>query len=147
MICPSCGNKSTKVYDSRNTKNGRAIRRRRECLKCGYRFTTLEEVKVLDLMVEKRNGQIVNFSEEKLEKGIRKAFNKRRIDNQKIGKIIQKVIEDIVATGKNPVKSTRIGKIVLKNLQSFDEAAYVCFWAMYGNFETAEEFDNLLKKF
>jgi transcriptional repressor NrdR len=147
MICPSCGNKSTKVYDSRNTKNGRAVRRRRECLKCSYRFTTLEEVKVLDLMVEKRSGQIVNFSESKLEKGIRKAFNKRRIDNQKINKIIQKVIEDIVATGKNPVKSTRIGKIVLKNLQNFDEAAYVCFWAMYGNFETAEEFDNLLKKF
>ncbi len=147
MICPSCGYKNTKVYDSRTTRGGKVVRRRRECPKCNYRFTSIEEVKVIDLMVEKRNGQVITFSQEKLEKGIRKAFNKRRVDNQKISKIVQKVIEDILRTGKNPIRSTKIGKIVLKNLRAYDEAAYVCFWAMYGNFETAEEFDRLLKAF
>lgn len=147
MICPKCSHDQTKVYDSRSTYFDRAIRRRRECLKCGYRFTTLEEVKVLDLYVEKRNGQVLPFSEDKLEVGVRKAFNKRKIDNQKIAKVVQKTIEDIMATGKNPVKSTRIGKIVLKNLKAIDEAAYICYWAMYGNFDTKEDFNKLLEGF
>jgi transcriptional repressor NrdR len=99
------------------------------------------------LYVEKRNGQIVPFEIEKIETGIRKSFNKRKIDNIKIAKLVQKVVEDIVATGKNPIKSTRIGKIVLKNLREVDEAAYICFWAMYGSFDTAEDFNKLLKEF
>jgi transcriptional repressor NrdR len=147
MICPKCQNEETKVYDSRLSKNGRTTRRRRECLKCGYRFTTLEEVRVLDLKVEKRNTQIVDFDQEKLEMGIRKAYNKRSIDNDKIATLVQKVTEDILALDKNPIKSTRIGRIVLKNLRNFDEAAYICYWAMFGNFETADEFNRLLKEF
>ena len=137
----------TRVYDSRLTQNGKAVRRRRVCPKCKYRFTTLEEIKILDLYVEKRNGQIVPFEIEKIETGIRKSFNKRKVDNIKIAKLVQKVVEDIVATGKNPIKSTRIGKIVLKNLREVDEAAYICFWAMYGSFDTAEDFNKLLKEF
>lgn len=147
MICPKCQNPKTKVYDSRLTHGNRAVRRRRECLKCTYRFTTLEEVKVLDLYVEKRNAQIVPFSEDKLEIGIRKAFNKRRIDNEKIAKLVQKVTEDILSAGRNPIRSTRIGKFVLKNLRGTDEAAYICYWAMYGNFDTADDFNKLLKEF
>jgi len=147
MYCPKCGHKTTRVYDSRLTQNGKAVRRRRVCPKCKYRFTTLEEIKILDLYVEKRNGQIVPFEIEKIETGIRKSFNKRKIDNIKIAKLVQKVVEDIVATGKNPIKSTRIGKIVLKNLREVDEAAYICFWAMYGSFDTAEDFNKLLKEF
>lgn len=123
------------------------MRRRRECLQCGYRFTTLEEVRILDIKVEKRNGQIVDFDQDKLELGIRKAFNKRRVDNQKINLLVQKVIDDIIASGKNPIKSTRIGRILLRNLRNVDEAAYICYWSMFGNFETAEEFNNLLKEF
>jgi transcriptional repressor NrdR len=146
MICPKCQQPGTDVYDSRLTNNSRAVRRRRECKSCGYRFTTLEEVKVLDLSVEKRNGQVSPFSEEKLEKGIRKAFNKRTIDNSKVAKLVQKVIEDILATGKNPVKSTKIGRLVLKNLKEVDEAAYICYWAMFGSFKTAEDFNKLLKE-
>lgn len=146
MICPRCQSPKTKVYDSRLTQNGRAVRRRRQCLDCSYRYTTLEEVKVLDLEVEKRNGQVVPFSEAKLEKGIRKAFNKRRVDNEKVAQLVQKVVEDMLATGKNPIKSTRIGKLVLKNLKTADEAAYICYWAMYGNFDTAADFNKLLEE-
>lgn len=145
MHCPKCYHPDTKVYDTRLSQGGKATRRRRECEDCGYRFTTLEEVKVLDLKVEKRNGQLVDFSQEKLEKGIRKAFNKRNTDNQKIAQLVQKVIEDTLATGKNPIKSTRIGKIVLKNLKNTDEAAYVCFGAMFLSFDSIEDFQALLK--
>ena len=147
MICPKCHNSSTKVYDTRVTQNGRSTRRRRECEKCGYRFTTLEEIKLLDLYVEKKNGQVELFSEEKLEQGVRKAFNKRRIDNEKVASLVQRVIEDITETDKNPIKSTKIGRIVLKNLRDIDEAAYICYWAMFGNFESAIEFNKLLKEF
>jgi transcriptional repressor NrdR len=145
MYCPKCHFPETKVYDTRATQNKRTIRRRRECLKCQHRFTTIEEVKVLDLMVEKRNGQIVPFSDEKLEYGVRKAFNKRRVDNQKIAMIVQKVIEDILAADKNPIKSTRIGKIVLKNLEKYDKVAYICFSAMFSNFENEDDFIRLIK--
>lgn len=146
MICPKCYYKETKVYDSRLTQGGKAIRRRRECLQCRYRFTTLEEVKVLDLMVEKRNGQTVPFSQEKLEHGIRKAFNKRRIDNPKVTHLVQHVTEDILATGKNPIKSTRIGKIVLKHLRKVDMVAYICFSAMFSNFETVDDFIHIIQE-
>jgi transcriptional repressor NrdR len=147
MICPKCHYPNTKVYDTRVTQNGRSTRRRRECEKCGYRFTTLEEIKLLDLYVEKKNGQIEIFSEEKLEQGVRKAFNKRKIDSEKVASLVQKVIEDITETDKNPIKSTKIGRIVLKNLRDVDEAAYICYWAMFGNFESAVEFNKLLKEF
>ena len=147
MICPKCQCEITKVYDSRLTQSDKAVRRRRECARCGYRFTTLEEVKVLALNVEKRNKQVVAFSEEKLRKGVRKAFNKRTIDNNKIDKLVQSVIEDVLAANRNPIKSRRIGKILLKNLKKVDEAAYICYWAMYGNFDTAEDFNRLLEEF
>jgi transcriptional repressor NrdR len=102
---------------------------------------------MLDLKVEKRNGQVVDFDTDKLEYGVRKAFNKRSIDKAKVDKIIQKVVDDIINLGKATVKSTKIGRIVLKNLREVDEAAYLCFWAMFGNFETAEEFNKLLIQF
>lgn len=146
MICPKCHYSNTKVYDTRSTQNSRATRRRRECESCKYRFTTLEEVKILDLYIEKRNGQVEIFSEDKLKKGIHKAFNKRTVENDKITNLVQRVIEDLMELDKNPIKSTKLGKIVLKNLRAVDEAAYICYWAMFGNFESAEEFNKLLKE-
>ena len=147
MICPKCHHTQTKVYDTRLSQAGKATRRRRECLNCKHRFTTLEEVKVFDLKVEKRSGQVVDFDPEKLEHGIRNAYNKRAINHSEMTSLLQSVIDEIVSLGKNPVKSTRIGKIVLRNLRGVDEAAYICYWAMFGNFETADEFNKLLKQF
>jgi transcriptional repressor NrdR len=145
MRCPKCLYKDTKVVDTRSTQNGRSIRRRRECEKCAYRFTTIEEIKILDLKVEKRNGQIVDFNQETLEKGIRKAFNKRSVNLNKIASVTQKIIDNIIETGKNPIKSTKIGKIVLKNLKQVDEVAYICFAAMFLNFENLDDFSTLVK--
>jgi transcriptional repressor NrdR len=147
MNCPKCTSPDTKVLDSRLTRKGRAVRRRRECIVCHYRYSTLEETRILDLGVEKRNGRIVPFHEQKLEDGIRKAFNKRSIDSEKIDSIVQKVIDEVIKADKNPIKSTRIGQLVLKVLKKEDEAAYICFWAMFGDFETAEEFSRLLQEF
>lgn len=147
MQCPKCHYPETKVYDTRSSNNGKNIRRRRKCMECKYRFTTLEVVKVLDLKVEKRNGQVVDFDETRLEFGVRKAFNKRNIDNQKISDLVQKVVDDILTTGKNPIKTTRIGKIVLKNLKTTDEAAYICFGAMFWSFESTDDFNKLLDDF
>lgn len=147
MFCPKCKNPDTKVYDSRLNSDGGAIKRRRECLRCNYRFTTVEEIKTIDLKVIKRNGQIVDFDIQKLESGIRKSFNKRRVDKKLIDDLIQDVINDIVNSDNASIKSTKIGKIVLKHLREADEAAYICFWAMFGNFETADEFNKLLLQF
>lgn len=147
MRCPKCHHEDTRVYDSRQINTGKAIRRRRECPQCEYRFTTREEVTVFELKVEKRNGQLVDFDIQRLEKGIKKAFNKRSIDNSKVDKVVQKIVDEIMSSDKTKIKSTRIGRIVLKNLREVDEAAYICFWAMFGNFETADEFNTLLKKF
>jgi len=104
-------------------------------------------MRILDLGVEKRNGRVVPFSEEKLEYGIRKAFNKRKVDSDKIDSIVQKIVDEVVKVDKNPIKSTRIGRLVLKVLKQEDEAAYICFWSMFGDFETADEFSKLLKQF
>jgi transcriptional repressor NrdR len=145
MRCPKCLYKDTKVVDTRSTQNGRSIRRRRECEKCAYRFTTIEEIKILDLKVEKRNGQVVDFNQATLEKGIKKAFNKRSVNLNKISSVTQKIIDNILETGKNPIKSTKIGKIVLKNLKQVDEVAYICFAAMFLNFENLDDFSSLVK--
>lgn len=146
MRCPKCLYKNTKVCDTRGAQNSKTVRRRRECKKCNYRFTTVEEIKILDLKVEKRNGQLVDFSEENLSKGIKKAFNKRSVNLNKINSVIQKIIDDIIETGRNPIKSTKIGKIVLKNLKLVDEVAYICFAAMFLNFENLDDFGRLVKE-
>jgi transcriptional repressor NrdR len=147
MHCPRCNHLDTKVYDTRIAKNGKATRRRRECLKCGFRFTTVEEIKPINLKVEKRNGQLIDFSREKLEQGIRKAYNKRPIDTQRIKDLAQKVTDEVMSLNKNPIKARRIGKIVLKNLKKVDEAAYICYGAMFWNFDSVEDFNRLLQEF
>jgi transcriptional repressor NrdR len=144
MRCPKCHQMNSRVLDSRPSNQN--VRRRRECENCLYRFTTIEEIRIFELCVEKRNGLISIFSEQKLEFGIRKAFNKRFVDEEKIKHIIQKSVEDILATDADPIKTIQIGNIVLKNLKEVDEAAYICFCAMFGNFESVEDFNQLLKE-
>lgn len=145
MLCPKCHKPESKVLDSRPGKS--SIRRRRQCENCGYRFSTVEEIKIFDWYVEKRNGSIMPFLDQKLFEGIRKAFNKRTVDETKINLIVQNVIEEIIQTEKNPIKSVEIGQIVLKCLREVDEAAFVCFSAMFGNFSSIKDFEKALKEF
>ena len=144
MKCPKCNQGDTKVYDSRAAKQGRAMRRRRECLDCRYRFTTVEEPKILDLNVKKRNGQLVPFSEAKLESGIRKAFNKRPVEAGLIDNLTQEVLEDILALDCNPISSVKVGKLALKRLKSTDKVAFICYSAMFSNFESVEDFIKII---
>ena len=123
------------------------MRRRRSCPQCTYRFTTVEVAKVLDLYVQKRNGQTELFSEDKLDRGVRKAFNKRRVDNQKVESLVQQVIEKVMVLSQTTVTSLQIGDIVLSILKNQDEAAFICFSAMFGNYGTKEDFNIILKQF
>ena len=145
MNCPICHSINLKVLDSRPSQNN--IKRRRQCMKCKSKFSTIERIKIVDLYVEKRNGKNELFSETKLENGIRKAFNKRSINEEKINTLTQKVSEEILTLTKNPIKTTKIGRIVLKNLRLIDEAAYICYWAMFGNFESYKDFNKLISEF
>ncbi len=146
MLCPNCKTSRDKVLDSRESKDCTSIRRRRQCLNCDYRFSTLEVLKPLDLIVVKKDGTQVEFNEKKLSFGIRKAFNKRFVNQKQIDEMISKIVEEIVFLKKNPIKSTEIAEIVLTHLKQVDIAAYVCFWAMYGNFSTLKEFQDLIER-
>jgi transcriptional repressor NrdR len=145
MLCPKCKYFESKVLDSRPSQSN--IRRRRQCDNCQFRFTTIEEIKIFDIYVVKRSGRKELFNEKKLEMGIRKSFNKRTIDDAKITVILQQVIEKILALDKNLLTSIEIGQITLNILEKIDEAAFVCYWAMFGNFETISDFEKLLSNY
>jgi len=140
MKCPVCHYSETKVVDSRVTKDGTAIRRRRECLKCGYRFTTYERVEMQLPMVIKRDGRREPFSREKVIEGIRKACQKRPISMDQIEGFVDELERELVATGEREVPSTMIGERVMEKLHEWDDVAYVRFASVYRQFQDVNEF-------
>jgi transcriptional repressor NrdR len=147
MFCPKCKCNDTQVYDTRVVNNGKSIKRRRECAECKFRFTTFEELKVIDLYVKKRNGQEVQFDKEKLKHSILKAFNKRKVDLDQINLVTEDVIESLLSKKVDVISSEEIGNTVLNTLRNVDQAAYICFMAMFKNFDTANDFIQLVKQF
>jgi transcriptional repressor NrdR len=147
MFCPKCKSPDTQVYDTRVNNNGKSIKRRRECNLCKYRFTTFEELKVIDMYVRKRNGQEVQFNRDKLQSSILKAFNKRKVDLHRIKVITDEIIEELITSKDEVTSSEDIGNIVLNHLRDVDQAAYICFMAMFKNFDTAQDFIQLVKQF
>ena len=139
MKCPKCGNDDDKVLDSRSSKEGVVIRRRRECLKCGYRFTTHEEIDRDDLFVVKRDGRREVFQREKLEKSIRIACQKRPIPESKVQDLIGAVIASLEG---EEVPSDRIGQFVMvrERLKPVDEVAYIRFASVYRRFTDVNQF-------
>jgi transcriptional repressor NrdR len=146
MKCPSCHFSETKVLDSRSVSDGLAIRRRRECLKCGFRFSTYEEVEILNLTVIKRNGGKDNYSREKLESGLKKALEKRPVTGDEFKKLIGNIERDIQIRGKDEIKTSDIGEIVMKRLKKLDEVAYIRFASVYQSFRDAETFHKEINK-
>ena len=140
MNCPFCNNAETKVVDSRDTNEGKITRRRRECGKCGSRFSTYEEVELLRLTIVKKNGEKTEYDKSKLETGIRRALIKRPITEEKIIKLLGDIEYAIQALEKSEVTTKEIGKIVLKKLKELDEVAYVRFASMYKSFGSVESF-------
>ncbi|HEQ98042.1 MAG TPA: transcriptional repressor NrdR [candidate division Zixibacteria bacterium] len=145
MRCPFCGHQEDKVVDSRTAQDGRAVRRRRECLGCGRRFTTYEYVENLSLSVVKRNQARELYDRTKLRKGIELATNKRPVSIKQIDDLVTEVENEILDLGKNEVSSETIGELVMKKLKDIDEVAYVRFASVYRKFQDKSEFYKELK--
>jgi len=146
MRCPFCNYNDTKVIDSRAKNEGRIIRRRRECLKCNKRFTTREQIEQSFLLVIKNDGLREPFSREKLKSGIRIACNKRPISMDTIESIVSKIESEIHDSCHDEVDSKLIGQLVMRQLKSLDEVAYVRFASVYRKFSDKEEFISELKE-
>ena len=121
MKCPICYYQDTKVIDSRAAADGLSIRRRRECLKCGFRFSTYEEIEILDLMIVKRDGRKESYNRGKLVKGLKKAFEKRPITEDRFKKLIHSIERDLQRMRKSEIASSQVGQIIMKHLKKADE--------------------------
>lgn len=144
MKCPYCSHTKSKVTDKRDSPNG--IRRRRECLKCGKRFTTYEKVEKGDLYLIKKDGSREKFKREKLERGIEKAFEKRPISQEKIQKMINDIEDQIRKKGKKEINSSILGDLVSKKIKRLDKVAYIRFASVYRDFEDLSDFKKEIKE-
>ena len=147
MRCPYCRNTEDKVIDSRMSGEGLSVRRRRECLKCGKRFTTYEYVEKASLMVVKRDGTRKRFDREKIKAGIMKACEKRPVSMDDIEHIVEEIERGIQKKTDTEIKSTVIGNMVMEKLHDLDEVAYVRFASVYRRFTDVSHFMKELKKF
>jgi transcriptional repressor NrdR len=139
MRCPKCGSRDDKVIDSRQSREGLSIRRRRECLKCAYRYTTYEEIERTDLRVIKRDRSHEPFDRRKLVNSLAKACEKRSISLVLLEQAVDDIIHEI-ETGGREVTSAQIGTHVMAKLRDIDEVAYLRFASVHRRFEQADEF-------
>ncbi len=146
MLCPHCQSTDDKVVDSRTTLEGAGIRRRRECLSCGHRFTTYETITREELKVVKRNGVLEDFDHSKIRAGIERACWKRPIGDDDIDKLVDGIVSGIEKDYDKEVSSKEIGKRVISALAKMDEVAYVRFASVYRRFKDVDEFISEIKK-
>jgi transcriptional repressor NrdR len=140
MHCPKCGCLDDKVIDSRLSKDGASIRRRRECLKCEHRFTTYEQIERADIRVIKRDGRGEPFDRHKLTGGMLKACEKRPISIGQIEKAVEEIIHDLESNYGREVPSNLIGAKVMEKLHALDAVAYVRYASVYRQFQDIGEF-------
>ena len=146
MRCPFCGSDTDKVVDSRSSKNGQSIRRRRECLKCNQRFTTYEYIEDVSLVVIKNDGSREPFDRKKLLRGITISCAKRPIPTDKLDDIVDTIKHELESRGEQEVKSEDIGQQVMDHLKDLDDVAYVRFASVYRKFSDKADFMKELKK-
>jgi transcriptional repressor NrdR len=146
MYCAVCNHKDTKVVDSRISSDGASVRRRRECEKCGFRFSTLEEVELLDLTIVKRDGRRESYSREKLIRGLEKSLEKRPFTDQSFQKLVHKIERDVQKKRRGQLTTQELGEIVMKHLKVFDKVAYIRFASVYRSFEDVQTFESELQK-
>ena len=144
MRCPSCASLDTQVKDSRPTEDSAAIRRRRVCLACNFRFTTFERVQLRELIVIKRNGRRVPFDRDKLIRSLSIALRKRPVDADQVEQFVSKIVRDLESIGESEITSEIIGETVMENLRALDDVAYVRFASVYRNFREAKDFEAVL---
>lgn len=150
MKCPFCGCEDSRVIDSRSVEEGASIRRRRECPRCGRRFTTYEKYEQIPLLVIKRDGRREMFDSKKILAGLLRAFEKRPFTYEQIQSLTNQIGNEIRASGENEVKSTKIGEVVMAHLEKIDQIAYVRFASVYRQFADVnsfmQEIQNMLDK-
>jgi transcriptional repressor NrdR len=144
MRCPKCKNLDTRVIDSRIADDNQSIRRRRECEKCGSRYTTFERMEFVNFPVTKTDGSIEMYDRSKVQRAIGKALYKRKFDEEKIEHMINE-LEAEWAANKKAITAKRIGKDILRKLKDFDEVAYIRFASIYHNFVDIKEFMSFIR--
>lgn len=145
MKCIYCGNEESKVLDSRNSEETNSIRRRRECLNCGRRFTTYETIEMTPILVIKTDGSRQSFDANKLKNGIIKACEKRPVSMGQIDTIVANIEKTIQNKLTQEVRSSEIGEMVMDALKDLDEVAYVRFASVYRHFKDVDSFKKLLE--
>lgn len=145
MKCPYCEHSESKVIDSRESKNGLRIRRRRECLACKKRFTTYEKVEEIPYMIIKKDGQRQPFDSQKLLRGLLKACEKRPVPLAKLEEIVEEVESMLQERPEKEMKASVIGQFVMKRLKKLDKVAYVRFASVYREFKDVVEFKQELE--
>ncbi|MBI2425124.1 MAG: transcriptional repressor NrdR [Candidatus Hydrogenedentes bacterium] len=145
MRCPFCGHSNGRVVDSRSSKEGDAIRRRRECLNCDRRFTTYERIEEVAQMVIKKDGRRENFDRWKLKSGILKAVEKRPIGLEQVDALIDEVEREMFNSSDHEITTKALGEAVMHKLKKLDEVAYVRFASVYRQFKDLNEFMGELK--
>ena len=145
MTCPFCGHREDKVIDSRESKEGDVIRRRRECLKCERRFTTYERSDDIPFMVVKRDGRREKFDRQKVLEGLLKACQKRPVGVAKLAEVVDAVESKLAESADREISTTDIGELVMQRLKTLDKIAYVRFASVYRDFQDVEAFLTELK--
>lgn len=149
MRCPSCGHDEDRVVDSRSTKENSAVRRRRECLQCGHRFTTYEYVEHRPVMVVKKDGRREHYVRDKILAGLRRACEKRPVSMETLERLVDEVEKTVSQRVRDEIPTSEIGNEVMKRLATIDQVAYVRFASVYRDFKDVtqflEELRNLLE--
>lgn len=145
MRCPKCNCENDKVIDSRSMRDGAGVRRRRECTRCQYRFTTVEEIIAEELKVVKRNGVREEYSSSKLRTGVVNACYKRPISDEEIDAVVEDITRSLMRDFDKEVPSLEIGERVMDALRDLDQVAYVRFASVYRKFQAAKDFISEVK--
>lgn len=145
MKCPFCGETNNKVIDSRLSKDGNVIRRRRECIDCSRRFTTYEHIEEIPVMIIKKDGRREVFNKEKVRTGMQRACEKRKISMNVIEQFIENLERDLRETGEKEIPASRIGQMIMDKLHELDDVAYVRFASVYREFKDVNDFVSELK--
>ena len=146
MQCPFCNNQETQVRDSRPTEENSAIRRRRQCLACGGRFTTFERIQMRDLTVVKRSGKRAPFDRDKLMRSVDISVRKRNIDPDVIERMVTGIVRQLESYGENDIQSKLIGELVMNALAEIDNVAYIRYASVYRDFREAGDFGKFVEQ-
>ncbi|MBL8687295.1 MAG: transcriptional repressor NrdR [Alphaproteobacteria bacterium] len=145
MRCPFCSSDDTQVKDSRPTDDYAAIRRRRQCVGCGARFTTFERIQLRELTIVKQNGRRQPFDRDKLLRSMQIALRKRPIDQDRLERVINGIVRQLESLGEAEINSQTIGTMVMDALYHLDPVAYVRYASVYRNFREAKDFENFIE--